>query len=216
MSASRRRSSTTVSKPEACAEDGWRSEAEFHHAIDLVKQADVAVLVLGEAQTMSGERASRSTLTLPGKQQQLLEAAVATGKPVVLVLINGRPLDITWASEHVSAILDAWYPGTEGGNAIADLAVWRCGPRRQAAGDVAASGRSGADSLWANLTQIPNDCGHDVLGRIERAAVSVWLWAELYDVLGGRAEGKRGEGGSGLGRSTVSMDVAEHGQGRGR
>jgi len=96
-------------------------ETEFNHAIDLVKQADVAVLVLGEAQTMSGERASRSSLTLPGKQQQLLEAAVATGKPVVLVLINGRPLDITWASQHVPAILEAWYPGTEGGNAISDL-----------------------------------------------------------------------------------------------
>jgi beta-glucosidase len=96
-------------------------EAEFHHAIDLVKQADVAVLVLGEAQTMSGERASRSSLVLPGKQQQLLEAAAATGKPVVLVLINGRPLNITWASEHVPAILDAWYPGTEAGDAIADL-----------------------------------------------------------------------------------------------
>jgi beta-glucosidase len=96
-------------------------EAEFRHAIDLVKQADVAVLVLGEAQTMSGERASRSSLVLPGKQQQLLEAAAATGKPVVLVLINGRPLNITWASEHVPAILDAWYPGTEAGDAIADL-----------------------------------------------------------------------------------------------
>lgn len=96
-------------------------EEEFRHAIDLVKQADVAVLALGEAQTMSGERASRSTLTLPGKQQQLLEAAVATGKPIVLVLINGRPLDITWASDHVPAILDVWYPGTEAGNAIAEL-----------------------------------------------------------------------------------------------
>jgi len=72
---------------------------------------------------MSGERASRSTLTLPGKQQELLEAAVATGKPVVLVLMNGRPVNITWASEHVRAILDVWYPGTEGGNAIADL-LW--------------------------------------------------------------------------------------------
>jgi Beta-glucosidase-related glycosidases len=96
-------------------------DAEFAHAIDLVKKSQVAVLVLGEAQNMSGERASRSTLTLPGRQQQLLEAAVATGKPVVLVLLNGRPLNITWASQHVPAILDAWYPGTEGGNAIADL-----------------------------------------------------------------------------------------------
>lgn len=96
-------------------------DAEFHHAIDLVRQSDVAVLVLGELQSMSGERASRSSLALPGKQEQLLEAAVATGKPVVLVLLNGRPLNITWASEHVPAILEAWYPGTEGGDAIADL-----------------------------------------------------------------------------------------------
>jgi beta-glucosidase len=96
-------------------------KTEFNHAIDLVKQADVAVMILGEAQTMSGERASRSSLTLPGEQEQLMEAAVATGKPVVLVLINGRPLNITWASQHVPAILDVWYPGTEGGNAIADL-----------------------------------------------------------------------------------------------
>ena len=96
-------------------------DTEFHHAIDLVKQSDVAVLVLGELQSMSGERASRSSLVLPGKQEQLLEAAVATGKPVVLVLLNGRPLNITWASEHVPAILEAWYPGTEGGDAIADL-----------------------------------------------------------------------------------------------
>ena len=96
-------------------------KAEFAHAIDLIKQSQVAVLVLGEAQNMSGERASRSTLTLPGEQEQLLEAAVATGKPIVLVLLNARPLNITWASQHVPAILDAWYPGTEGGNAIADL-----------------------------------------------------------------------------------------------
>ena len=96
-------------------------DAEFHHALDLIHQSDVAVLVLGELQSMSGERASRSSLDLPGKQEQLLEAAVATGKPVVLVLLNARPLNITWASTHVPAILEAWYPGTEGGNAIADL-----------------------------------------------------------------------------------------------
>jgi beta-glucosidase len=95
--------------------------AEFGHAVNLIEQADVAVLVLGELQNMSGESASRGSLELPGKQQQLLEAAVATGKPVVLVLLNARPLNITWASEHVPAILEAWYGGTEGGDAIADL-----------------------------------------------------------------------------------------------
>jgi beta-glucosidase len=96
-------------------------DAEFNNAIALIKKSEVSVLVLGEAQTMSGERASRSSLTLPGRQQQLLEAAVATGKPIVLVLLSARPLDLVWASQHVPAILDAWYPGTEGGNAIADL-----------------------------------------------------------------------------------------------
>jgi beta-glucosidase len=79
------------------------------------------VLVLGEAHNMSGENASRSSLSLPGRQEELLEAAVATGKPIVLVLLDGRPLDISWAAGHVAAILDAWYPGTEGGNAIANL-----------------------------------------------------------------------------------------------
>lgn len=106
-------------KPTLLTDDA--RNAEFARAIDDVRHADVAILVLGEAQNMSGERASRATLTLPGKQQQLLEAAVATGKPVVLVLMAGRPLDITWASEHVGAILNIWYPGTEGGNAVANL-----------------------------------------------------------------------------------------------
>ena len=95
--------------------------AEFQRAIGLVREADVAVLVLGELQNMSGERASRSSLDLPGEQEKLLEAAVATGKPIVLVLVNARPLNIAWASTHVAAILDAWYGGTEAGSAVADL-----------------------------------------------------------------------------------------------
>ncbi len=109
------------SSPKPTMTTDTERDAEFHHAIDLINQSDVAVLVLGELQSMSGERASRSSLDLPGKQEQLLEAAVATGKPIVLVLLNARPLNITWASTHVPAILEAWYPGTEGGNAIADL-----------------------------------------------------------------------------------------------
>jgi beta-glucosidase len=83
--------------------------------------ADVVVAVLGELSSMSSESASRATLDLPGIQQQMLETVVATGKPVVLVLENGRPLDIRWAAEHVPAILEAWYPGTEGGDAVADV-----------------------------------------------------------------------------------------------
>ncbi|HUB30523.1 MAG TPA: beta-glucosidase BglX [Terracidiphilus sp.] len=84
-------------------------------------EADVVVAVLGELSNMSSEAASRATLDLPGIQEQMLEAVASTGKPVVLVLENGRPLDIRWASEHVPAILEAWYPGTEGGNAVADV-----------------------------------------------------------------------------------------------
>jgi beta-glucosidase len=83
--------------------------------------SDLVVAVLGEAASMSGEGASRATLDLPGMQEQMLEAAAATGKPIVLVLENGRPLDIRWADAHVAAILEAWYPGTEGGNAVADV-----------------------------------------------------------------------------------------------
>ncbi len=83
--------------------------------------ADVVVAVMGETSGMSSESASRAGLELPGLQEQMLEAAVQTGKPVVLVLENGRPLDITWASSHVPAILESWFPGTEGGNAVADV-----------------------------------------------------------------------------------------------
>ncbi len=70
---------------------------------------------------MNSEAASRATLDLPGIQQQMLETIAQAGKPVVLVLENGRPLDIRWAAEHVPAILETWYPGTEGGNAVADV-----------------------------------------------------------------------------------------------
>jgi len=90
-------------------------------AVGLAKRSDVAILVLGEIDLMSGEAASRSSLKLSGGQQELLEAVAALGKPLVLVLINGRPLDISWAAEHVPAILEAWYPGSQGGNGIADL-----------------------------------------------------------------------------------------------
>jgi beta-glucosidase len=116
------------SSPKPTLKTDAEKDAEFHHAIDLVRQSDVAVLVLGELQSMSGEQASRLSLDLPGKQEELLEAAVATGKPVVLVLLNARPLNLTWASQHVAAILEAWYPGTEGGDAIADLLAGDANP----------------------------------------------------------------------------------------
>jgi beta-glucosidase len=93
--------------------------AEIQHAVELTRAADVAVLVLGESQQMIGEMASRSSLDLPGRQQELLDAVVATGKPVVVLLMSARPLDLK--ETKAGAILDVWYPGTEGANAAADL-----------------------------------------------------------------------------------------------
>ena len=103
-------------------------EASVRQAVDAANHADLVIAVMGEAANMSGEGASRATLDLPGSQEQMLEAVVATGKPVVLVLINGRPLDIRWAAEHVPAILEAWYPGTVGGDAVADVLVGDVNP----------------------------------------------------------------------------------------
>ncbi|MGB2592135.1 MAG: beta-glucosidase BglX [Candidatus Acidiferrum sp.] len=98
-----------------------QAENEFSQAVNLAQSSDIAILVLGEAQNMSGEGASRASLDLPGNEEQLLEAVAAIGKPVVLVLMNGRPLNLKWASEHIPSILDVWYPGTQGGNAVANL-----------------------------------------------------------------------------------------------
>ena len=101
--------------------EGFDDEAELQRAVDLARDADVAVVVAGEWQNMIGEGASRSSLELPGRQLELLQAVVATGTPVVLLVLNGRPLDLRWAAEHVPAILDVWYPGTQGGTAVANL-----------------------------------------------------------------------------------------------
>ncbi len=90
-------------------------------AVEVAQRSDLAVLVLGEIGLMSAESASRAWLRLSGHQEELLQEVVATGKPVVLVLINGRPLDISWAAANVPAILEAWYPGSQGGSGIADL-----------------------------------------------------------------------------------------------
>jgi beta-glucosidase len=97
------------------------ADAAFQKAVESAKAAEVGVAVMGELANMSGEAASRASLDLPGRQEELLRAVVALGKPVVLVLLNGRPLSIGWAAENVPAILEAWQPGSEGGNAVADV-----------------------------------------------------------------------------------------------
>ncbi len=96
-------------------------QAEIDRAAANARQADVAVVVLGGGQRTCGENKSRTSLDLPGRQLKLLQAVQATGKPVVLVLINGRPLSVNWADKFVPAILEAWYPGSKGGTAVADI-----------------------------------------------------------------------------------------------
>jgi len=91
---------------------------EMSAAIAGAQKADLVILALGETQDMSGEAASRAYLGLPGRQQELLEAIVHTGKPVVLILFSGRPLTLPWAFENVPAVLAAWFPGIAGGPAL--------------------------------------------------------------------------------------------------
>jgi beta-glucosidase len=98
-----------------------QAQAAFQEALATARQADVIVMVLGENVDMAGEAASRASLDLPGRQEELLKAVSALGKPVVLVLLNGRPLSINWAAENVPAILEAWEPGSQGGHAVADI-----------------------------------------------------------------------------------------------
>lgn len=106
-------------------------DAELDRAVRLAAGSDVAVIVVGERQNQIGETASQSTLDLPGRQLELVQKVVATGTPVVVVLMSGRPLDLRWINEHAAAILQAWYPGTRGGDAVAGVLF----------GDVSPAGR---------------------------------------------------------------------------
>jgi beta-glucosidase len=137
------------------------SPAEIARAIERARaaatEADVVIAVMGERADMISETRSRATLDLPGIQEQILEGVAQTGKPVVLVLENGRPLDVRWAASHVQAILESWYGGTEHGNAVVDLLF----------GDVNPGGKlpvswprvAGAEPLYYNhnLTHEPED-----------------------------------------------------------
>ena len=100
--------------------DGDSTEG-FDQAVRIANQAEVVIVAVGESAEMSGEAASRSSLDLPGRQLDLVKAVRATGKPVVVVLMNGRPLSINWIAENVPSILETWFGGTQAGNAIADV-----------------------------------------------------------------------------------------------
>jgi beta-glucosidase len=90
-------------------------------AVRIARDSDAAIVAVGEAADMSGEAASRSSLDLPGRQLDLVKAVIATGKPTIIVLMNGRPLTINWIADRAPAILETWFAGTQAGNAIADV-----------------------------------------------------------------------------------------------
>lgn len=110
------RAGAKVSYGECC---GVESELDREALESVCKEADVVVAVVGEPNAMSGEASSRADITLPGHQRELLEAALETGKPVVAVLMNGRPLALSWEQEHVPAILESWQLGVAHGDAVA-------------------------------------------------------------------------------------------------
>ena len=142
---------------------GFDDDAELQRAVDLASAADVAVVVAGEWQNMIGEAASRSSLELPGRQLELLQAVVETGTPVVLLVMNGRPLDLRWAAEHVPAILDIWYPGTQGGAAVANLLF----------GDVSPGGK--LPFTWPRTVgQVPMVYSHTISHEPENQATRYW------------------------------------------
>ena len=134
--------------------DGRSAQEMLGEALRTAARADVIVAALGEASEMSGESSSRSELGIPETQQKLLKALLATGKPVVLVLFNGRPLTIQWESENVPAILDVWFGGSEAAYAIADVLF----------GDVNPSGKL-TMTFPKNVGQIPLYYAHKNTGR---------------------------------------------------
>lgn len=97
------------------------STTYFVKAIQTAKQSDIVVLAVGEGAWMTGEAASRASLGLPGVQQKLVEEIQKTGKPVIVILMNGRPLTINWIDQHIPVILETWFLGTQAGHAIANV-----------------------------------------------------------------------------------------------
>jgi len=135
-------------------QDPRSPQAMIDEAVATARKADVIVAAVGEARGMSHESSSRTRLDLPDSQQALLKALKATGKPLVLVLMNGRPLTLNWERDNADAMLETWFAGTEGGNAIADVLF----------GDANPSGKLPI-SLPRSVGQIPTYYNHPRLGR---------------------------------------------------
>ncbi|CAG8866681.1 Beta-xylosidase [Pseudomonas fluorescens] len=135
-------------------DDARPAAVMIDEAVKAAKQSDVVVAVVGESRGMSHESSSRTTLEIPASQRELIKALKATGKPLVLVLMNGRPLSLAWEREQADAILETWFSGTEGGNAIADVLF----------GDYNPSGKL-AITFPRSAGQIPMYYNHLSIGR---------------------------------------------------
>ena len=134
--------------------DNRTKEELLAEALKIANQSDVIVAALGESSEMAGESSSRTNLEIPDAQKELLDALLKTGKPVVLLVFNGRPLDLTYENENVPAILNVWFGGTETGHAIADVLF----------GDVNPSGKLSA-TFPQNVGQVPIYYSHKNTGR---------------------------------------------------
>jgi beta-glucosidase len=152
--------------------DSKSPDEMLNEAVETANKADVVVAVLGEAADMTGESSSMSHIGLQPDQQNLLKALVKTGKPVVLVLMNGRPMTLTWEDEHVPAILDTWFGGTEAGNAVADVLFGEYNP----------SGKITA-TFPRNVGQIPIYYNHLNTGRPYHPGDSPKFKSDYLDVL---------------------------------
>jgi beta-glucosidase len=162
-------------------------------AVETARKADVAIVALGEsADWMTGEASSRAHLELPGRQEQLLEAVAATGKPVVLVMFTGRPNEIKWAGEHIPAIVEAWYPGMEGGHAVADVLFGDVNPSAQS--PVSFPRATGQEPLYyaqlptgrpahGDLSHLPSNAGEKFQSRYideDNSALFPFGWGLSY------------------------------------
>ncbi len=134
--------------------DNRPAQEMIDEAVETAKKADVIVAAVGESANMSGESSSRSDISIPETQRELLKALAKTGKPLVIVLFNGRPLTLPWEDAHATAILDVWHAGTEAGNAIADALF----------GDYNPSGKITA-TFPRSVGQIPIYYAHKNTGR---------------------------------------------------
>lgn len=184
-----------------------QERAGIEEAVQAAKGAEVAVVVLGDSDYTVGESLSRTSLDLPGRQNELLQAVHATGTPVVLVLINGRPISVNWADKHVPAIVEAWFPGDHGGTAIADVLFGDYNP----GGKLTVTFPKTAGQIPFNFPTKPNAQWEGEKSRVNGALYSFGhgLSYTTFDYRGLRIEPARVAAG---GTVSVSVDVRNSGQ----